>query len=194
MYAALVLTLFVAQPEPKQEPQKPPSVLPSTLGADHTAFPDLKLPKPPDGTKKDDVRRYAEELAALLLKDILPELPKDAPLLQKVQYELVREGIAYIQKEKDKFVFSAVDSTKLQDLLTVGSGVYQTASELQPTSAGRVRCYEQRILLLKECERFTKARVDSAGDPSQNLNLVRLQRLQAEADLLRLKESLKGGK
>ena len=69
----------------------------------------------------------------------------------------------------------------------MASGVYQTASELQPTSAGRVRCYEQRILLLKECERFTKANVDTGGDPSQTLNLVRLLRLQAEADLLKLK-------
>jgi hypothetical protein len=186
----VVLALSIAQPEPKKELP----AAPSELGADHTAFPDLKLPKPPDGAKKDDVRRYGEELSALLLKEVLPDLPKNATLLQKVQYEQVREGIAYLRTQKDKFAFNLVDASKLQELLTVASGTYQTASELQPTSAGRVRCYEQRVLLLKECERFTKARVGGVGEPPQTLNLVRYQRLQAEADLLKLKESLKGGK
>src|SRR5450432_1039817 len=70
----VILTIFVAQTKQKKEPANPSLAALSKLGAADTAFPDLKLPKLPDETRKEDVRRYAEELAAIIFKDLLPEL------------------------------------------------------------------------------------------------------------------------
>jgi hypothetical protein len=68
--------------------------------------------------------------------------------------------------------------------------VYRAAAELEPTPAGKFAALETRVLALKECERFTEARTSAGNDPPQQLNVCRFHRLQAEADLLRLKEQL----
>ncbi len=191
MYTMLLLTVL-AQP-PKKEDPKTPLPEPSKLGPANTAFPDLKLPAPANGRDRD-YATYRKEFDELLFKRCLPGLPKDATLIQKVQYEQLREGLAYLQTIKEIIDLGRWDSATFKDYLSALSDVYLLAAQLQSTTADRVRCYETRILSLKDAEQFIKNRVDAGNQPPQDLSLIRFHRLQAEADLLKLKDSLKDKK
>ena len=70
------------------------------------------------------------------------------------------------------------------------SEVFRVAAELETTAAAKVPYLEGRVIVMKDAERFAEARVSSGTDPSHQLNLARFYRLQAEADLLILKEQL----
>jgi hypothetical protein len=51
-----------------------------------------------------------------------------------------------------------------------------------------------RLEAAKEFEKFIAIRVELASDPSQTLDFVKAARLDAEIDLLKLKEALKDKK
>jgi hypothetical protein len=85
-------------------------------------------------------------------------------------------------------------SEQFAEMVRVATDVFRIAMELEPTPAAKIGYYEDLVAVFKEIERFTTMRVNAGVDPPQHENLARFYRLQAEADLIQLKESLKGGK
>lgn len=192
MYTMLLL-IVLAQP-PKVDPTKPPRVEPSKLGDGNTAFPKLKPPEHQFNAGKFNAELYEKEFSGLILNNILPELPKDATLLQQVQYEQVREGLAYLRQVKDYVILDRWDVANYAEYMAIATKIHGVAAELHTTPTGQIRCYEARIILLKDIERSVQIRVDLGNQAPQDRNSSRFYRLQAEADLLKLKESLKDKK
>jgi hypothetical protein len=58
----------------------------------------------------------------------------------------------------------------------------------------KLKCAEMRLEAAKEFEKFIAARVEVGSDPSQNQDFAKAFRLDAEIDLLKLKEALKDKK
>jgi hypothetical protein len=167
-------------PEPKPMPAKAADPIPDDTPA-YTAFPKLKLPEP--------IFDYYEKMNELVIKDILRDLPKDHTLLDRVRYEHVRAGLASVNKMQTMIETGKwnVDACFMKHL-KIASQVYPAAAKLEPTAEGKIHCYEACVLVLKEIEAITEARV--GGPPSSYLDAVHFYRLQAEANLLRLKDEL----
>ena len=69
------------------------------------------------------------------------------------------------------------------------------AIEFAPNPESRVRCHEAQVILLKEIERYIENSVAIGNSPPQHAHLTRFHRLNAEADLLKLKAEIeKAGK
>jgi hypothetical protein len=175
---------------PAQGPALDPKITPSPLGESRTAFPELKSPTLPTGDKRD-YDRYRKECAAFRIRvrqHLVPDEPKNASLLWKVQAEQVREGVEFYRKIQNLTELGRWDEGWRDSHLMILSDLYVVAAELQPTAAARVRCYELRILALKDFEYFTTIRVQLSGGtlPSAR-NEASYHRLQAEAELLRIK-------
>lgn len=167
------------QPTDKKKQLRPPPIPADRLPAGppfDTAFPDLK-PRIPD-------EKY--NVPDLPLPPF-PVLAADAPMLRKVQYEQLREGLSYLYRVETRIQLGAFDQGSFREYLLMTEVVFRAAAELEDTPAKRVPWYETRVRILKELERFTKLRVDLGGAPPQDLHSARFARLQAEADLLKLK-------
>jgi hypothetical protein len=154
----------------------------------YTAFPDVKPPrelkevKQPDGTTKLTV----EENRVAPLPPLAP-LGPDAPPLRRVQFEQVQEGLLYLKQVKEVLSFGAWDEKFYKQYFTVQVEICRVAAELEEKAAKRVPWYEARVRALKEYEHFIDSRVRQGASPPQTLALTRFERLQAEADLLKLK-------
>ncbi|MBA4063959.1 MAG: hypothetical protein C0501_09650 [Isosphaera sp.] len=124
-----------------------------------------------------------------------PALPAAPTPLQKVRHEQVRAGYLFLMKAHTVLECGRVDSPFYPTYLQVATDTYRVAAELDPAPGWRVRCYEARVILMKDCERVIKARVDAEVEPPHSADQARFTRLQAEADLLKLKAEVeKAGK
>lgn len=183
----LVLLLAVLAQPPKAQSELP------VLRKTHTAFPSLALPD----LKKDgkvDLANYEKELAERVFTGFLPKLAQDATPLQKVQHEQVREGFTALKKLRQTQELCRWDSAYDSEYLVLATELHRVAAELYATPAEKIRCYEARIILLKDFERHTEIRIDLGQLPPHKQHTVCFARLQAEADLLKLKDSLKDKK
>ncbi len=181
--AALMILIGSAPlpgPEPKPMPAKAGGPNPDEPPA-YTAFPKHKLP--------ELLFDYYEKMDELVIKDILHDLPKGHNLIERVRYEQVGAGLASVNKMQTLIGMGKwnVDDRFMKDL-QIALQVYPVASELEPTAEGKIRCYEASVLVLKELETITEARL--GGPPSSYLDAARFYRLQTEANLLRLKDEM----
>jgi len=149
-----------------------------------SAFPDLKPPtreykQGPDG------KPIVEEKGVVPLPPF-PVVKADAPILRKVQYEQMREGFEYIYRIRSLEAIQG-RSGDFRINLTVTAETYQLAADLEDTAAKRVPWYEARVRAFKEIEQYTQNRTAVGTAPPQEVNVVRMERLKAEADLLKLK-------
>jgi hypothetical protein len=154
-----------------------------------TALPDLKPPtyetvevKNPDGT----TRMVTVEKGEILLP-ALPALAADAPPLRKVQFEQVREGLAYIQRSRELIRLGVWVPADFRQYAEVTTETYRLAAGLEEKSANRVPWYEVRVRQLKEAEDLIDRSVRIGSAAPATLHYARFQRLGAEADLLKLK-------
>ncbi len=69
----------------------------------------------------------------------------------------------------------------------------ENLAELFDKPADKIKCSEMRVEKLKELEKFIDTRVKTGTEPPQNLNVAKAVRIDAEIDLLKLKETLKVG-
>jgi hypothetical protein len=154
------------------QPGSPANEPKAREAASYTAFPDIK----PTAGKKDAVP--------------LPPLPAvgaDAPPLRRVMAEQLREGLAYLRQSEEIIRLGAGDLALLRDYTYMTADVFRVAADLEENPTKRVPWYEARVRKLKEFEVSVEKGLQRGVLPSQALNVVRFQRLQAEADLLRLK-------
>jgi hypothetical protein len=161
------------------------------LGTEFTAFPDLNPPPPSWELKmaKDDETRkkYEAAMRERPMWAFPADLPKDPTPLQRVLDAQVREGLTYLARVRSVIEIGRWDSSYYSQYVALIPAVYRAAAEAETTPAGRVRCYELRVIGMKEGEKFIKVRVQVGTDPPQLLDEVAFRRLAAEADLLRVK-------
>jgi hypothetical protein len=153
----------------------------------YTAFPEIRLPNGPDG-KPTVVTDWDRRLARL--PGASQPVPADAPPHAKLWAAQVNEWRVYILRVQTRIVIGQYWTEEYFQYLNEIAGMFEQAAELEPTAAGKIAAYEARLLVYKESERFMVARVESGNSPPQELNRIRFDRLQAEADLILLKERL----
>jgi hypothetical protein len=168
-------------PGPKRA--NPPDLRPPA----YTAFPEIALPNGPDG-KPAPFTDWGRCLARL--PGASRPVPTDAPPHDKLWAARVNEWRVYILRVQTRIEIGQYRSEEYFQFLNEITGMYEQAAELEPTAAGKIAAYEARLLVYKESERFMVARVLAGHDPPHQLNLIRFDRLQAEADLIQLKERL----
>jgi hypothetical protein len=182
--AALSAPVGTGQPTPPKVEVKPRDVKPT-----YTAFPDLT----PATRERRTVAKADGQPAVVVVEKgaaPLPPLPKlaaDSPPLRRVQYEQLKEGMTYLTQTEEIIRLGAWDIELLRDYAVVASAVYAVAAELEESPTKRVPWFEARVRKLKEFEGYVERGVRAGGAAAQSLNVARFQRLQAEADLLRLK-------
>ena len=162
---------------------QPPAAAPPA--EPYTAFP--KLTAPPAGF--DLPKRVADRLA------LGKQVPADAPPLTKVRVAQVEEGVRAITMTRTRIQLGQFTSADYTNYMRLIAEVFRVQAELEPVAAGKVAAYEDRVVVMKEVERFATIRVNAGTDPPQTLHEARFWRLQAEKELLLLQEELaKGGK
>jgi hypothetical protein len=151
-----------------------------------TAFPNLKPPTVILGTATVNgfSRTTIEEKGSVPL--VVPVLAPGAPALRRVQLELLLSGLnnhdrmlAFLQ---DRLGYSGY----LAECLYMLPATFRLGAELEETTAKRIPWYEARISWLKWVAQSIEWRENEGEDPTAQQLLVRMQRLQAEADLLEL--------
>ena len=71
----------------------------------------------------------------------------------------------------------------------------ENLAELKDTPADRVKCYEMRLDAARRLRGSPGSRVEAGNEPPQSLNIAKADRIDAEIELLKLKEQVeKGGK
>ena len=137
----------------------------------YTAFPDLKAP----------AEGKAVELPPLTTE------PADAAPLQKVRFAQLKEGLAYLAVLERAMRVGGPSEYDFERNVKMAMDVHRLAAELEPTPARKAAWYEVNIRYLKEVERYTRLRVEAGALRPQVLNAAAFARLEAEADLLKLK-------
>jgi hypothetical protein len=154
-----------------------------------TAFPDLKPPTVVIRTEKGDPSFPPYTIAEV--KDAIPlptpVLATNAPTLRKVQFEQVQTGLHYLIPINPLLGTNRWWSDPyFREYLDIAMETYRLGAKLETTTAGRVPWYEARIRWLKRLEASIETSVSEGQNPPQQLNLARIARLQAEAELLEL--------
>src|SRR5262245_52573764 len=134
--------------------------------------------------------RPEPKLDPFVAKAIEPD-PKDTPL-RKLQKERCRERAVAIGHIKGVIEIGNWLPSYYTDYIKLQSTLWENLAEAVDTPADKVKCYELRLDAMKEIERFTKVRVEAGNDPPQHLNIAKANRIDAEIELLKLKE--KAGK
>ncbi len=167
-----------------------------------TAFPDLKLPmrelaefKHPDGTavKVPDMSKLEQGLQVIMTRPV----PANASLLWKVRAAQIPEWIAYDLGYQNRSAIKALifcGKIEFLEHVAILDEVYRAAVDLEDSAVGKVMFAEDRIMAFRGYEWYIELRVRNAKNMPTDLAFVRFHRLQAEADLLRLKADLKAKK
>jgi hypothetical protein len=169
---------------------------PAALGpGPYTAFPDVTPATfdwpPPRGRDGRPVKDPLRSSIFFRLQPVLTRpVPPDAPPLTKVRLAQLYEGTEYLLRFQEKLWHGSFRTGEYASYLNMVADVFRLAAELDGTPAGRVALYEDRVRVMKEVERYTGDRVNAGTDPPHALAETRFHRLQAEADLLRLKDEL----
>lgn len=150
----------------------------------YTAFPDLKPPTR-EHKREPNGMVTVEEKGVVPLPP-LPVLADDAPPLRKVQYARVQAGLSYLYRVKQLEQIIGRNSDSERNI-TIAAEVYSAAAELEDTPAKRVPWYQARVRSLKDAEEYIKQRVQVGTAGPQQLDYATFARLDAEADLLKLK-------
>ena len=140
----------------------------------YTAFPDLNIRTREEFEKKFDLPP-------------LPVLGTDPPTLRKLQFEQFQEALAYVERLEERIRMGTYSPDEFLMLIQMETRCHRVAAELEDTVAKRIPWYEASVRRLKELERYIQLRVNIGTDPPQRLHQVRFERLQAEADLFKLK-------
>jgi hypothetical protein len=165
-------------PPPGAKEERPP----------FTAFPDLKPRR-----EFKEVKNPGGPPKVVLQENPVVPLPPwpvvaaDAPVLRKVQFERLQEGLHYIKQIEEVISTGSWTAQFFLDYLFMVAEVYRVAAELEETPAKRVPWYEARVREFKEVEGFTYRRVSNGTDPPQRLDQAQFLRFRAEAELLVLK-------
>lgn len=121
----------------------------------------------------------------MLFSEVPAALPDTPLLIQKIHFEQAWDGLLALRLIQARIAIGNWTPQNYEAAMRAATDAYHVAAELEPTKAGRVRCYERRIVFFKEFEQYMTLRWEVGSDPPYNVYRARFDRLQAEAELLR---------
>jgi hypothetical protein len=107
-----------------------------------------------------------------------------------VRIAQVNEGTAYLLQTLEVIDAGRWTPQDFYNHVKVLGDTYRVAAELETDPAEKVAVLSEQVLMFKDAERYTQARIEVGTEPPQQLNMARFYRLQAGADLIRAKEQL----
>jgi hypothetical protein len=134
------------------------------------------------------IARHNEFIAKLINPD-----SKDTPLV-KLQKARARSRALFVCKVEELMLNSSWPVLHIKECAAEHLVLWENLEELAQTPADKLKCAEMRIEAAKEYEKFIATRVEVGSDPSMNSNFATAARIDAEINLLKLKESLKDKK
>jgi len=156
-----------------------------------TAFPGLRPPGKDFEYGEAIVRRVDfTKLSANVSKSFSFVIPEGASPLCKVQLNQANEGAAYLKNVFERIGKDVWLPWWNNESVLMIADLYQAAGDRETTPAARVRWHEERIIMLKAFEGFIRQRQDLLSEPPLPVHLVHFHRLAAEAELLKLNDSL----
>ncbi len=175
--AALVkleLPLEVAAPVPPEAPIEGDWIPKKAGDRVPTAFPNLKLPGPLD-LKKSCPNLFAEGAFAIE--------PDDDTYRRLLKAQL-HQGMQHILLFSIRIQIGTYQSLEFEALVRTQDTLRTTAIELWANDSKiLIPRLEEFVLMAKDAERFTKARVDAGTDPPQQWHSAQRHRLEVEAAL-----------
>jgi hypothetical protein len=118
--------------------------------------------------------------------------PKDPPL-RKLQKERCRERATAVAMIREVIGIGNYNPDYFNDYVKLQTTLWENVAELTNTAADRVKCYELRFEAVKSLEESVRTRVAAGTEPPQSLNIARAARIDAEIDLLKLKDQVQEG-
>jgi hypothetical protein len=146
-------------------------------------------PDPKESRPREDQNVKLDPYIAKLVE---PEASDSAVL--KLQKERVRERAIYLAKMQEVIKSGIWTAANFGDYIKEQRTFWEQLPGLASKPEDKLKCAEMRVEATKEFEKFIGIRVNEAGEPMQALNFAKAARLDAEIDLLKLKEALKAGK
>lgn len=117
----------------------------------------------------------------------------DSPL-RKLQKERVRERALALDALRRQTEIGRVDGNTFADITRLQSTIAENLAEMMDAPADRIKCFEMRLDALRAYEKLTKERVAAGTEPERVMRLATAARIDAEIDLLKLKDAQKKDK
>ena len=146
-------------------------------------------PEPKDPKAKEGVTIKLDPFIAKLVE---PDA-KDSEVV-KLQKERARERAIYVVKTQEVIKIGNWNAAHFGEYAKEQRTLWENLAGLATKPEDKMKCAEMRLEAAKEFEKFVTSRVNVGSDPSQNQDFAKAFRLDAEIDLLKLKEALKDKK
>ena len=132
----------------------------------------------------------SQEISKLLDMKPFPVGDSDAPLL-KLQKERFNARLEAARLYAQAVQAGAMNTQQFYELLAV---LASNAVDVEPKPEQKVKWMELRVDVLRSQEAMARKRAEVGAENASASLLAKAARIDAEIDLLRLKESLKGDK
>jgi hypothetical protein len=145
--------------------------------------------------KKENLT-YAAAVREEVIKEYALQPNADDSPLRKLQREHCIDRATAISMWRFVIpIMSWFNPLYFVDYIELHVTLFEDLAELADKPANKVKWYEIRVEKLKEVEKLVKQIYEiGINPPGIDLTLARAARIDAEIELLKLKESLKGGK
>jgi hypothetical protein len=150
----------------------------------------LTLPAPGFAQQPGQKADTAPDLSKLLDIKPFPVGDSDAPLL-KLQKERFNARLEAARLQLQAVRAGALNTQQFNDLLTM---LATNAVEVERKPEDKVRWLQMRVDVLKSQEAIARKRTEAGVENASATLLAKAARIDAEIDLLKLKESMKGDK
>jgi hypothetical protein len=127
-----------------------------------------------------------------IAKLIAPDV-NDSPLL-KLQKERARARALFVFKVDEGMPISSWSTRYITECAEERLVLWENLEEVAQTPADKLKCAEMRLEAAKGFEKYSSTRVEVGSDHSLTLNFAKAARIDAEINLLKLKETLKDKK
>jgi hypothetical protein len=145
----------------------------------------------PQTNDPDDVLEILKLDSVIL--DALKPLLKDTPL-QKLQRERCHERAIALAGFRENIEIGKWEPPCFTLVIKLTVALTDNLLELMEKPEDKIKCYELRVEFLKLIENFTDVRVQVGTDPSQNRDIAKAARIDAEIELIKFKERIEKSK
>jgi hypothetical protein len=125
--------------------------------------------------------------------ELLKPDASDTALLA-LQKERTRHRAIYIEINEEIRIIGISCVPMFMEYVQEQRTLWENLAELAVAPEDKLKCAEMRITTARQFELFVASRVEVGSDPSENLNVAKAARLDAEIELLKLKQAIKDKK
>jgi hypothetical protein len=151
--------------------------------------PKMEDPEPPDDLKTTENGWIAGHKLDPSVAKAFKSDPNDSPL-RKLQKDRCRELSSYIAKIETLIEIGKWNPQDFSEYLKICASLSESLLEIVDIPKDKLKCLELCVEILRVGEKFTETRVAVGSDPSQNLNVARAARINAEILVLKLKTEI----